>query len=65
MTKDEYFAVQSVTNIVKINDECYSCLVKFAGIPEAVEFSAMPTDIEMYGRQIYADIKSGKYDASR
>lgn len=57
------FTVLSVTDC-KWNDEEHStadCVVVFAEIGEPIPFCASPNDNASHGRQLYADIVSGKY----
>ncbi|EQA4952284.1 DUF4376 domain-containing protein [Salmonella enterica subsp. diarizonae serovar 48:i:z] len=53
--------------IIAAKDNAYTesglinCLVHFEGFADFIPFTASPDDTEEHGRQIYADLKAGKY----
>ncbi|HGA5700433.1 TPA: DUF4376 domain-containing protein [Salmonella enterica subsp. enterica serovar Birkenhead] len=42
-------------------DDSINCLVHFAGFDDFMPFTASPNDTEKHGRQLYVDLKAGKY----
>ncbi|AXD71823.1 DUF4376 domain-containing protein [Salmonella enterica] len=54
-------------NIIAAKDNAYTenglinCLVRFEGFTDFIPFTASPDDTEEHGRQLYADLKAGKY----
>ncbi|HGB6108330.1 TPA: DUF4376 domain-containing protein [Salmonella enterica subsp. enterica serovar Thompson] len=42
-------------------DGTINCLAHFAGFDDFIPFTASPNDTEEHGRQIYSDLKAGKY----
>ncbi|EFO7856996.1 DUF4376 domain-containing protein [Salmonella enterica] len=53
--------------IIAAKDNAYTesglinCLVHFEGFADFIPFTASPDDPEEHGRQLYADLKAGKY----
>ncbi|ECF1922229.1 DUF4376 domain-containing protein [Salmonella enterica subsp. enterica serovar Newport] len=53
--------------IIAAKDSSYTenglinCLVHFEGFADFIPFTASPDDTEEHGRQLYADLKAGKY----
>ncbi|EOC8641411.1 DUF4376 domain-containing protein [Salmonella enterica subsp. enterica serovar Infantis] len=48
-------------NGVYTENSLINCLVHFEGFDDFVPFTASPDDTEEHGRQLYADLKAGKY----
>ncbi|EBG6881514.1 DUF4376 domain-containing protein, partial [Salmonella enterica subsp. diarizonae serovar 61:r:z53] len=54
-------------NIITAKDAVYNeggtinCLAHFEGFNDFIPFTASPDDTEEHGRQLYADLKAGKY----
>ncbi|EAO3106310.1 DUF4376 domain-containing protein [Salmonella enterica] len=54
-------------NIITAKDAAYNedstinCLVRIEGFEDFMPFTASPDDTEAHGRQLYADLKAGKY----
>ncbi|EJC4103045.1 DUF4376 domain-containing protein [Salmonella enterica] len=54
-------------NILAVKDAVYTengfivCLVHIDGFDDFIPFTASPDDTEEHGRQLYADLKAGKY----
>ncbi|EJG3701609.1 DUF4376 domain-containing protein [Salmonella enterica] len=51
----------AVKNSVYTESGLINCLVHFEGFNDFIPFTASPDDTEEHGRQLFADLKAGKY----
>ncbi|EJA0607579.1 DUF4376 domain-containing protein [Salmonella enterica] len=51
----------AVKNSVYTESGLINCLVHFEGFADFIPFTASPDDTEEHGRQLFADLKAGKY----
>ncbi|EJJ7187703.1 DUF4376 domain-containing protein [Salmonella enterica] len=51
----------SARNGVYTENGLINCLVHFEGFDDSIPFTASPDDPEEHGRQLYANLKAGKY----
>ncbi|EDY4543773.1 DUF4376 domain-containing protein [Salmonella enterica] len=51
----------AVKNNVYTESGLINCLVHFEGFNDFIPFTASPDDTEEHGRQLFADLKAGKY----